>query len=415
MGLCGHDPFDDTPFSSFTLAFQMASYTSKAQILPEQTIGRGLRLMFRNLQTPYVERVDIIGNPGFIEFVEKLEREEDLQFDTWEVGKDKLVITVIEAMEDRAAYDITLPTLSPIFARSTSISDEIEAIDVHTITVLPLPKKPDSKEAKTFRYEGKDILTLETLVEREYKIPTPQTSGEIVSYLAQIIAHELKMPSQFSVLAPKVRDFLKHRAFGETVDLDDPVILQAISRPLAVLVTRDQFVKLLRDKLNEEQTPVLENAGRLLSGIQPFPWSRDTVDCQKTVFNHVPCDNEFEANFAKFLDRASDVTKFGKLPLNFGFSIAYTDSVGNLRYYYPDFVVVDSDDVHYLVETKGREDLEVRNKDRAATLWAENATALTGREWRYVKVLQKDFNQLEPTEFSDCAYQGGFQMSMFDD
>ena len=31
----------------------------------------------------------------------------------------------------------------------------------------------------------------------------------------------------------------------------------------------------------------------------------------------------------------------------------YTDSATNLRYYEPDFVAVDSDGVHYVIETKG--------------------------------------------------------------
>jgi hypothetical protein len=37
----------------------------------------------------------------------------------------------------------------------------------------------------------------------------------------------------------------------------------------------------------------------------------------------------------------------------------------------------------------------------AATLWSENATQLTGTEWRYVKVPQKEFETLQPDEFAD--------------
>jgi len=89
------------------------------------------------------------------------------------------------------------------------------------------------------------------------------------------------------------------------------------------------------------------------------------------------------------------------LPQPFGFIIEYTDSVGNLRYYEPDFVVVSSDGAHYLVETKGLEDVNVPHKDRAAQIWCENATLLTGTSWQYIKVPQKEFDKLEPTQFSD--------------
>lgn len=398
-----------------TVIVGLRPYTAKANILPEQTIGRGLRLMFRSIQTPYIERVDIIGNRGFIEFVEKLEQEEGVQFDTWEVGKDKLVITTIEPDPAKASYDIGLPSLSPILARSTNLADEINALDVMAINVPALPRKADSQEARTFHYEGRDILTLEKLFERDYTIPTPQTSGEIISYMAQVIAGELKLPSQFAVLAPKVQEFLKRKAFGVEVDLDTPEILQAMSRRLTVHVTTREFLKLLRDRLLQPQEPRLESAARNLSTLSPFAWSKDAPVCQKTVLNKVPCDNQFELSFAKFLDNAGDVSRFSKLPMHFGFTIPYTDQIGNLRHYYPDFVVVDRDDVHYIVETKGREDTDVANKDRAATMWAESATSLTGQDWRYVKVMQRDFERLTPVQFADLAYIGQLQMSMFED
>ncbi|MGB8899397.1 MAG: hypothetical protein WCC90_09340 [Methylocella sp.] len=46
---------------SVTVIVGLRPYTSQANILPEQTVGRGLRLMFRGA-TGYIERVDVIGN-----------------------------------------------------------------------------------------------------------------------------------------------------------------------------------------------------------------------------------------------------------------------------------------------------------------------------------------------------------------
>jgi hypothetical protein len=45
----------------------------------------------------------------------------------------------------------------------------------------------------------------------------------------------------------------------------------------------------------------------------------------------------------------------------------------------------------YLIETKGYVGAEVAQKDRAATIWCENATALTGSKWRYRRVNQDEF------------------------
>jgi type III restriction enzyme len=120
----------------------------------------------------------------------------------------------------------------------------------------------------------------------------------------------------------------------------------------------------------------------------------------------VPCDNEFEREFAQFLEKADDVVRFAKLPEQFGFAIEYTDNAGNFRHYEPDFVALTNDGTHYIVETKGLEDVNVANKDRAAQLWCENTTKLTGKPWAYLKVLQTEYNQLQATSLSDLFVLG---------
>ena len=80
--------------------------------------------------------------------------------------------------------------------------------------------------------------------------------------------------------------------------------------------------------------------------------------------------------------------------------IEYTDPVGNVRYYEPDWVIVLSDGTHDLAETKGREDVDVARQDRAAQIWCENATLLTDVEWRYTKLPENDFGKLQPTDFA---------------
>ena len=169
---------------------------------------------------------------------------------------------------------------------------------------------------------------------------------------------------------------------------------------------------MLRGLVITELSPVLEEAGRLLSSTEPFPFSRPTFEAHKTIYNLVAADNEFEREFAKLLEAASDVRSFAKLPQRFGFTIEYTDSATNLRYYEPDFVAVDEEGIHHLIETKGREDIDVAFKDRAATIWCENATLLTGISWRYVKVPQAEFTKLQATDLSDIILAFSAQNSL---
>lgn len=390
---------------SVTVVVGLRPYSAKANILPEQTIGRGLRLMFRGRpgEPTFRERVDVIGNRAFIEFVEQLEHDEEIEFDTFDLDKDRVVIEKIFPDSEKLAQDICIPVLSPALARKRTLKEEIEGLDVSRFKTPVLPVKAGDAAALGFRYEGYDIITLEKMIERDYRVPEVQTSQEVISYYAKRIATELKLPSQFAVLAPKVREFLADYAFGGPVNLDELAMIKAISHPVSQHVTIKAFVAALREAVVEELTPELQSAARCLSETEPFPWSRPIVAAKKTVFNLVAADNEFEKTFAVFLEKAPDVARFTKLPERFGFAIPYTDSVANLRYYEPDFVAVTADGVHHLIETKGREDVDVKHKDRAAQLWCENASLLTGTPWEYVIVHQKEFEKLHPDEFSDLV------------
>ena len=267
-----------------------------------------------------------------------------------------------------------------------------------------LPRKKGDKAAQEFRYEAHDLITLQKLIDRDYTIPAPQTAEEVIGYYARRIAQDVKLPSQFAALVPKVREFLERKAFGVIVDLDTPEMVKAISNNVVQYVTVKTFVAALRELVVQELEPTLLNVGRALSETPKFPWSRKTLDADKCVFNLVPCENEFEKEFARFLQAADDVERFAKLPERFDFVIEYTDVSGNLRFYEPDFVAVTTDGQSFIVETKGLEDVNVANKDRAAQLWSENATKLTGQPWAYLKVPQLEYNRLQPTRFAEVMF-----------
>lgn len=391
-----------------TVIVGLRPYTSKANILPEQTIGRGLRLMFTGMGAQYTERVDVIGNGAFLKFVDQLEREEDIALETFDF-KDPLVIKTIAPDPAKLDRDITIPVLSPILARKKTLAEEINSLDVRTFDCPVLPRKPGDQVARGFRYEGKDIITLEKIVEREYTVPEPRTAEEVISYYAKRIAQDVKLPSQFAALAPKVRQFLEVKAFGDQVDLSTASMVKAISTPVAGYLTIKTFAAALRRLVVVELTPVLEGGGRKLSGTEPFPFPRPTFAASKTIFNLVAPGNDYEREFAQFLEDSPEIAAFAKLPptSRLPFSIEYTDNATNLRYYEPDFVARVSDGTHYLLETKGREDVDVAHKDRAAQIWCENATLLTAVPWQYVKVPQGDFGKLQASDFSELLLAFG--------
>jgi type III restriction enzyme len=293
--------------------------------------------------------------------------------------------------------------LTPVLVRKKSLADEIAALDVSKFPVkINLVIVPDGN-GKTFKYEGRDVITDEKEIEREYKIPEPQTAQEVIGYYARRIAEDVKLPAQFAALAPKVKEFFEARLFGTKVDLNDPVVVRTLASPMVGYVTVKALASALADAAIAKKEPELLQPARLLSTCPPFPWSRSVYEAKKTIFNLVACDNEYEKAFAKFLEGAEDVERFSKLPMAFGFSIEYLDDSKNLRLYNPDFVAVDADGVHHLLETKGYETVEVKYKDAAAEEWCANATALTKTKWAYRKVAQKEFEELAPKALADLS------------
>ena len=236
-----------------TVVIGLRPYTATTNILPEQTIGRGLRLMFRN-ESDYQERVDIIGNNAFLKFVDDLEKLEDLKLETFEIGKDNLKIETIIAEESKKKHDILIPQLSSSFNRKKNLSQEIEKIKVSDMDINNLPYEgKEIENTKTFIYEGYDIITKSKEIEREYRIPQAQTSEEVISYYAKIIASNVKLPSHFSSIALKIRKFFEKKSFGKKIDLNDKKSINAISSNIANYVTIKEFEKKIKTLLHEEK------------------------------------------------------------------------------------------------------------------------------------------------------------------
>lgn len=398
--------------NNVTVVAGLRPFTAKANILPEQAVGRGLRLMFRHI-TGYDEHVDIIGNDAFMQVVNDLEKEEGIKLDTFEYGKKKtaLVIPTIEVVTDRIAdYDIAVPLITPRVERKKTARQVIEDLKINALQ-LKNPLKLSAKEPpKTFTYEGRDVITDDVVVQRTYTMPQAKTSSEIIAFYAQAIAHSLKLPTQFAVLVPKIEQFLQEKAYGTSVDLDSPALLQDLNRSQVLIFTEKVFLTLLRPLLIEEKTPTASGVDMHLSTTPPFPWSGKIADVKKTLFNFTPVGNDFEQTFAKFLDATPEVEAFANLGnLKPNLSIEYLDGESNLRQYEPDFVARTNDGTHWLIETKGREDADVAHKDARATKWCADVTELTGVRWEYIKVPDKEFKKLKPSTFDELvsALQAG--------
>ena len=384
-----------------TVVLGLRPYTSKASILPEQAIGRGLRLMFPG-DVGYEERVDVIGTDKFMEFVADLENDVGpIATEVINNGTPIVVVTIYPDYANKGTMDIGIPNVSPIYERKTDTRDEIANLNIDDIEIDNLPFNLEPQDDETFKYLGLDALTDETLIERMYRLQAPNTCSEVISYYATRIGSQTNLPAHFDVITEKVREFFTRRVFGQVVDLEDNDLATVLARPAVGYLTVQGFARAIRPLTRQEREPTISSAPSYLSHTEPFPWSRPTCEASKTIFNLAAVDNNFELEFARFLEAAPDVIRFAKLPTKFGFKIQYIANTGNIRHYYPDFVAVDTNGMHHLIETKGQEDTNVANKDRAANLWCQNATQLTPTPWQFVKVAQVEFNDLAGRTLAD--------------
>jgi len=364
------------------------------RILPEQALGRGLRRM-----TPpgsgFDERVVVIEHEAFRNLW-STELDGGLVVEKGDADKITPGAVTIFPDEAKRRFDIVIPQLTRALARSDSALSQLHPSDV------PDPKTqlavPDVQPDEYVQYRGLHLIDKGVIEEYEFYVPYAEDPSGVITYYSRSVAKEAgvdRLSGTFATLAPMVRDYLEQRVFERPVGLEDKVILRRLAENDAQALVVGAFRDAIRALSITEREPTIQENALRVSDTAPFPWSRQTVPGERTVFNLTPVDSSLEARFARFLDRASDVTAWAKLTMNTRFALEYISKAGALRYYYPDFVMRLNDDTSLIVETKGQEDLDVALKDRRARRWCQDATRLAGREWAYEKVPQKLFDTFD--------------------
>ena len=95
----------------------LRAYAARSNILPEQTLGRGLRRMY--LGTDTTEYVSVIGTDAFMDFVESIQSEGvELERRPMGQGTDAKAPLIIEVdrenkKKDLEKLDIEIPVLTP--------------------------------------------------------------------------------------------------------------------------------------------------------------------------------------------------------------------------------------------------------------------------------------------------------------
>ena len=393
----------------------LRAYSSKSNILPEQTLGRGLRRMY--FGSDAAEFVSVLGTQAFMEFVESI-KTEGVEFERKPMGQgqshaESLVVEIDteNPEKDLDRLDIALPRFSRRFNREFK---DLGALDPTRFPHTALPLKPFTP-AETREIVFKTMLDGEIHHTVNLDGDTPADHRHVVGYFTRQILKELRLVGGYDLLYPAVRRFIAERLFQSApVDLDDPVVLRNLAEPDASKILFDRFKAGINAlTVQESGTSCLQDTIRLRD-TRPFRTAnREFLPAKKSIFNKVVPEavgGGFELRFAKFLDQAPDVVAFAKNYLAVGFKLDYVRSDGDLSNYVPDFFVKAEDGNIWIIETKGLEELDLPRKLARLRQWCEDATMASagsgGPCYRFVYVGQDGFERHPPTSFA--ALVAGF-------
>jgi hypothetical protein len=112
-----------------------------------------------------------------------------------------------------------------------------------------------------------------------------------------------------------------------------------------------------------------------------------------------------DGSLSTFLEAAPDVQAFSKNYLAVGFKLDYVKANGDLANDTPDFIVRSAGGPVWIVETKGRAELDLPQKMARLKQWCADATAAedNGQRYDFVFVDQTGFEKHGPKTFAGLA------------
>lgn len=389
-----------------TTVVPLRPFSSKANILPEQTLGRGLRRMTPPGQAN--EIVTVIEHPAFASLYAQELAQEGLPIEVVDI--DRVPATTVSIYPDEAhknlkELDIEVPRLSGGHRIQATLKGlKIEQVRAEFRKYKPLPL--GGKGQTEIQYEGRHLFTNEVVERLKINLPLLESGVGAVSYFVKQLEQVCKLRGTHAVLAPLVQTFIEEILFGKKTDLYDQALISRLGDSDVGEHLRAVFVPLIRARTTTVEKRIPEFAPIALSGWKAYQVTHSerhpVLQAERTLFNLVPCNRELEVAVANFIDHANDVAAFAKNAGPQCLRIDYLASGARLSFYTPDFFVRSKDGHCYLVETKGREDKDVSRKARAALAWCE-AASTKKRRWEYIYVPQGVFERLTGHTVAELA------------
>ncbi|MDR0881136.1 MAG: type III restriction endonuclease subunit R, partial [Candidatus Adiutrix sp.] len=378
----------------------LRAYTARSNILPEQTLGRGLRRMYPGEVEEYVS---VVGTEAFMEFVESIQAE-GVELERRAMGegtgpKAPLVVEVDNenSRKDLDALDIEIPVLTPRVYREYKNLADLDMVNLEHKKLAYRQFTEEEQREIVFRDitsgEIAHTSVLDTAGIADYR--------SVIGWFAQSVMKDLRLFSGYDALYGQVKKFVRDELFTQPVDLEHPNTLRNLSELEATKTIIETFKKAVNALTIQEKGDAEIRDTIKLRRTRPFVVKdQGYLLPQKSVFNRIIGDSHFELVFAGFLENCPDIISYAKNYLAVNFKLDYVNVDGGISNYYPDFIVKLPGRNIVIVETKGREDFDVPLKMARLRQWCDDLNkAQQEAAFDFVFVDQESFEKYQPKKF----------------
>lgn len=410
---------------------------STASILLEQTIGRGLRLMWREPEyqeekeenrkavlvrkekpKSYLDMLSIIEHPAFQQFYDELLSEglaavEDDDISSSSVTGDLIKVGLKENYEE---YDLFWPIVirdaeEEITSKQIDVSN-LESFSAFTLEQLRMFLV---NEGETFYSEA--ILSSTTFGKYEVKADlfTAVSYNEYLQKILRTITMRVNRVGGKQLPTLQINEmeivrivdvYIRTRLFNQPFNPFNKNDWKILLSKNAIVT--QHIIKVMSVAIHEMQENVMSNEAVVekiwFSSMKILRMrERFSLELQKVIYERLAYPSSkgrLEKEFMEFLDRDSDVQSFLKInESQHGFAkVFYIREDGLLASYHPDFIVKTAEAIT-IVETKGDDkanDANVRRKQLAILDWCKKINCLPAemrmnRDWRYILLKETDF------------------------
>lgn len=408
---------------------------SEADLLLEQIVGRGLRLMFPSYKPEYDQIQDLkqearqqllsqeqpsnafdclflVEHPKFKDFYDSYLRSQGHVIGVGDSSGQSASgdLVQVDALSDRVQkYDICFPMQIYDQAPIPNLAD----VDVSSLGHYRV-------QFDTLKQLSAKTLITDVHVETDTRAKTWQLENDYFDYsfflqnIARAVTRTGKLTHLTSLsaeIAALVDEYISYRLFTREVDFTLPENYKVLQSQQVTDFITDQ----VRAAIQKATGDLQYQPGAVWRSLSDVPRllmrRKNMVTAQRCIYPYQAVQSAkggFERDvITRLLNPSPEVLAFAKLDRKHDLRIAWRDERGIQRNYEPDFVVKTVDRI-FLFETKGDHLIDEPStalKAQAAVAWCRStSTVLPQREqpqqWEYLILRQSVFDANEGASFS---------------